>query len=136
MFHVSFPLLLQLIKNVHKQDAVLYRIPAFEKAVSRVLRDIKVVRRYVFSVIKDPRNTRITTTSKKYDKLGNVISSPVLPFGCICWYFTYVSTLTKHAPFQEYLAHFSLFEKINVYLCEHISLCVCMCILPLSTLNA
>ncbi|PNF42938.1 hypothetical protein B7P43_G11838 [Cryptotermes secundus] len=36
---------LDLIKNVHKQDAVLYRIPAFEKAVSRVLRDIKVVRR-------------------------------------------------------------------------------------------
>jgi hypothetical protein len=44
---------LQLIKNVHKQDAVLYRIPAFEKAVSRVLRDIKVVRRYVFSIIEE-----------------------------------------------------------------------------------
>lgn len=38
-------LLLQLIKNVHKQDAVLFRIPSFERAVSRVLRDIKVVRR-------------------------------------------------------------------------------------------
>jgi hypothetical protein len=38
-------LLLQSIKNVHKQDAVLSRIPSFERAVSRVLRDIKVVRR-------------------------------------------------------------------------------------------
>ncbi|KAJ9600978.1 hypothetical protein L9F63_000873, partial [Diploptera punctata] len=36
---------LDLIKNVHKQDAVLFRIPAFERAVSRVLLDIKVVRR-------------------------------------------------------------------------------------------
>ncbi|KDR15586.1 T-cell activation inhibitor, mitochondrial isoform X1 [Zootermopsis nevadensis] len=36
---------LDLIKNVHKQDAVLFRIPSFERAVSRVLRDIKVVRR-------------------------------------------------------------------------------------------
>jgi hypothetical protein len=51
--YVSFSLLLQLIKNVHKHDAVLYRIPAFEKAVSRVLRDIKIVRRYVFSVIEE-----------------------------------------------------------------------------------
>jgi len=40
--------LFQLIKNVHKQDEALVRIPAFERAVSRVLRDIKVVRRYVY----------------------------------------------------------------------------------------
>ena len=40
--------LFQLIKNVHKQDEALLRIPAFERAVSRVLRDIKVVRRYVY----------------------------------------------------------------------------------------
>lgn len=38
---------LQLIKNVRKYDEVLLRIPAFEKTVSQVLRDIKVVRRYV-----------------------------------------------------------------------------------------
>ncbi|XP_049950570.1 T-cell activation inhibitor, mitochondrial-like [Schistocerca serialis cubense] len=36
---------LDLIKNLHKQDDALLRIPAFEKAVSRVLKDIKVVRR-------------------------------------------------------------------------------------------
>jgi hypothetical protein len=51
--YVTFSPLLQLIKNVHKHDAVLHRIPAFEKAVSRVLRDIKVVRRYVFLVIEE-----------------------------------------------------------------------------------
>lgn len=37
--------LLQLIKNIRKYDASLDRIPAFERAVSQVLRDIKVVRR-------------------------------------------------------------------------------------------
>jgi hypothetical protein len=75
-----FFLLLQLIKNVYKQDAVLYRIPAFEKAVSRVLRDIKVVRRYVFSVIEagSIEIPELLTTSKKYGKLG--MSSPVLCF--------------------------------------------------------
>ncbi|KAJ8672504.1 hypothetical protein QAD02_003763 [Eretmocerus hayati] len=36
---------LDLIKNVKKYDAVLLRLPAFEKAVSRVLLDIKVGRR-------------------------------------------------------------------------------------------
>lgn len=38
---------LQLIKNINKHDVVLHRLPAFEKAVSRVLLDIKVVRRFV-----------------------------------------------------------------------------------------
>lgn len=41
---------LQFIKNVHKDDAVLLTIPAFERAVSRVLRDIRVVRRQVVSI--------------------------------------------------------------------------------------
>ncbi|XP_008204888.1 T-cell activation inhibitor, mitochondrial isoform X1 [Nasonia vitripennis] len=36
---------LDLIKNVKKYDATLLRLPAFEKAVSRVLLDIKVGRR-------------------------------------------------------------------------------------------
>lgn len=36
---------LDLLKNVGSHDVVLQRIPSFEKAVSRVLRDIKVVRR-------------------------------------------------------------------------------------------
>lgn len=36
---------LDLIKNVKKHDAVLLRLPAFEKAVSRVLLDIKIGRR-------------------------------------------------------------------------------------------
>lgn len=36
---------LDLIKNVRKYDAHLLKIPAFEKSVSQVLRDIKVVRR-------------------------------------------------------------------------------------------
>lgn len=36
---------LDFIKNVHKDDAVLLTVPAFERAVSRVLRDIRVVRR-------------------------------------------------------------------------------------------
>lgn len=35
----------QLIRNVHKQDAVLLRIPAFENAVAKVLKDIRIVRR-------------------------------------------------------------------------------------------
>ncbi|XP_063236843.1 T-cell activation inhibitor, mitochondrial [Bacillus rossius redtenbacheri] len=36
---------LDLLKNVHAQDSVLRRIPAFERAVSTVLRDIQIVRR-------------------------------------------------------------------------------------------
>uniref|UniRef100_A0A1B6DS34 DUF4460 domain-containing protein n=2 Tax=Clastoptera arizonana TaxID=38151 RepID=A0A1B6DS34_9HEMI len=36
---------LDFIKNLHKEDALLITVPAFEKAVSRVLRDIRVVRR-------------------------------------------------------------------------------------------
>ncbi|XP_067007354.2 T-cell activation inhibitor, mitochondrial [Anabrus simplex] len=36
---------LDLLKNLPKHDHALLRIPAFEKAVSRVLRDIQVVRR-------------------------------------------------------------------------------------------
>lgn len=36
---------LDVIRNVHLQDKVLLKLPAFEKAVSRVLRDIKVVHR-------------------------------------------------------------------------------------------
>ncbi|XP_054284196.1 T-cell activation inhibitor, mitochondrial-like [Macrosteles quadrilineatus] len=36
---------LDFIKNLPKEDKVLLRLPAFEKAASRVLRDIRVVRR-------------------------------------------------------------------------------------------
>ncbi|XP_050425984.1 T-cell activation inhibitor, mitochondrial [Adelges cooleyi] len=36
---------LDFIKNIAKEDAVLLTVPAYEKAASRVLRDIKVVRR-------------------------------------------------------------------------------------------
>lgn len=43
--HVYF--CFKFIKNLHKEDAVLMTVPAFEKAVSRVLRDIRVVRRLV-----------------------------------------------------------------------------------------
>ncbi|XP_046739506.1 T-cell activation inhibitor, mitochondrial [Diprion similis] len=39
---------LDLVKNVKKQDAVLLRLPAFEKAVSQVLLGIKVGRRVQF----------------------------------------------------------------------------------------
>ncbi|XP_023316846.1 T-cell activation inhibitor, mitochondrial isoform X2 [Trichogramma pretiosum] len=39
---------LDLIKNVQKYDVVLLRLPAFEKAVSKVLLDIKVGRRILF----------------------------------------------------------------------------------------
>lgn len=42
----------QFINNIKKHDKVLLRIPAFEKAVSQVLLDIKVVRRYVLLVQK------------------------------------------------------------------------------------
>ena len=41
----------QLIKNVKKHDVVLLRLPAFEKAVSQVLLDIKVGRRCVIQQI-------------------------------------------------------------------------------------
>ena len=34
-----------MIKNIHRQDKVILKLPQFEKAVSRVLRDIKVVHR-------------------------------------------------------------------------------------------
>ncbi|EEB16765.1 conserved hypothetical protein [Pediculus humanus corporis] len=36
---------LDVIKNIHRQDKVILKLPQFEKAVSRVLRDIKVVHR-------------------------------------------------------------------------------------------
>ncbi|XP_008552215.1 T-cell activation inhibitor, mitochondrial isoform X3 [Microplitis demolitor] len=39
---------LDLIKNVKKYDPVLLRLPAFEKAVSRVLLDIKIGRRVLY----------------------------------------------------------------------------------------
>ncbi|CAD6234670.1 GSCOCG00002045001-RA-CDS [Cotesia congregata] len=39
---------LDLIKNVKKYDPVLVRLPAFEKAVSRVLLDIKIGRRVLY----------------------------------------------------------------------------------------
>ncbi|XP_071563157.1 T-cell activation inhibitor, mitochondrial isoform X1 [Temnothorax nylanderi] len=39
---------LDLIKNVRKHDAVLLKLPAFEKAVSQVLLDIKVGRRVLY----------------------------------------------------------------------------------------
>lgn len=35
----------QVIKKIHHQDNVILKLPRFEKAVSRVLRDIKVVHR-------------------------------------------------------------------------------------------
>ncbi|XP_067208840.1 T-cell activation inhibitor, mitochondrial isoform X3 [Linepithema humile] len=38
----------ELIKNVRKHDAVLLKLPAFEKAVSQVLLDIKVGRRVLY----------------------------------------------------------------------------------------
>lgn len=42
---------LQLIKNIQKYDVVLLRLPAFEKAVSQVLLNIKVGRRCVIQHI-------------------------------------------------------------------------------------
>lgn len=41
----------QLIKNVRKHDVVLLRLPAFERAVSQVLLDIKIGRRCVNDVL-------------------------------------------------------------------------------------
>ncbi|KAK6632343.1 hypothetical protein RUM44_007384 [Polyplax serrata] len=36
---------LEVIKNIHRQETVIVKLPQFEKAVSRVLKDIKVVHR-------------------------------------------------------------------------------------------
>lgn len=36
---------MQVIKNIHRQETVIVKLPQFEKAVSRVLKDIKVVHR-------------------------------------------------------------------------------------------
>ncbi|RZC31974.1 T-cell activation inhibitor, mitochondrial, partial [Asbolus verrucosus] len=57
---------LDLIKNVRKYDAVLFRIPGFEKSVSQVLRGIKVGRRKFMPKIlagEYERNLQQITTS-------------------------------------------------------------------------
>ncbi|XP_075212221.1 T-cell activation inhibitor, mitochondrial-like isoform X1 [Lycorma delicatula] len=61
---------LDFIKNIWKDDIVLGTVPAFEKAVSRVLRDIKVVRRKFqpVTMAKHYENNlrRLTTTLSDY----------------------------------------------------------------------
>lgn len=60
----------QLIKNIRKYDGSLERIPAFEKAVSQVLRDIKVVRRKFMPKVLageyEKHLQQITTTLSDY----------------------------------------------------------------------
>lgn len=65
----------QVIRNVHLQDKVLLKLPAFEKAVSRVLRDIKVVHRKfqpkVMAEQYENQLRRLTTSLSDYQgKLG------------------------------------------------------------------
>ncbi|XP_051168686.1 T-cell activation inhibitor, mitochondrial isoform X2 [Leptopilina boulardi] len=61
---------LDLIKNVRKHDAVLLRLPAFEKAVSRVLLDIKVGRRKFMPKVMvgqyEQQLRQLTTTLSDY----------------------------------------------------------------------
>nr|CAD7400942.1 unnamed protein product [Timema poppensis] len=61
---------LDFLKNVHKQDAALLRIPAFERAVSQVLRNIQVVRRKfqpkVMANIYENHLRRLTTSLSDY----------------------------------------------------------------------
>nr|CAD7462872.1 unnamed protein product [Timema tahoe] len=60
----------EFLKNVHKQDAALLRIPAFERAVSQVLRNIQVVRRKfqpkVMANIYENHLRRLTTSLSDY----------------------------------------------------------------------
>ncbi|XP_058790990.1 T-cell activation inhibitor, mitochondrial-like isoform X2 [Phymastichus coffea] len=70
---------LDLIKNVRKYDAVLLRLPAFEKAVSRVLLDIKVGRRKFMPKVMvgqyESQLRQLTTTLSDYRSRRNYPSS-------------------------------------------------------------
>ncbi|KAK1131821.1 hypothetical protein K0M31_015975 [Melipona bicolor] len=61
---------LDLIKNIQKYDLVLFRLPAFEKAVSQVLLDIKVGRRKFMPKVMASQYERqlrqLTTTLSDY----------------------------------------------------------------------
>jgi len=67
--------ILQLLKKVQKEDEVLARLPAFERAVSRVLRDVRVVHRKfqpkVLAGQYESHLRRLTTSLSDYQgKLG------------------------------------------------------------------
>ncbi|KAL3280920.1 hypothetical protein HHI36_004147 [Cryptolaemus montrouzieri] len=61
---------LELIKNIHSHDAILSRIPNFEKAVSQVLRNIKIGRRkFMFKIMAgeyEKNLLQITTSLSDY----------------------------------------------------------------------
>ncbi|XP_050527465.1 T-cell activation inhibitor, mitochondrial-like [Daktulosphaira vitifoliae] len=63
---------LDFIKNVPKEDTILLTVPAFEKATSRVLRDIKVVRRKFQprTIVKQYENNLRNLTTSLSDYQG------------------------------------------------------------------
>ncbi|XP_011704176.1 PREDICTED: T-cell activation inhibitor, mitochondrial isoform X3 [Wasmannia auropunctata] len=65
---------LDLIKNVRKHDAVLLKLPAFEKAVSQVLLDIKVGRREAGPLMLSPTGQFIVPSSCPSFLLVNFIT--------------------------------------------------------------
>ncbi|XP_034934667.1 T-cell activation inhibitor, mitochondrial isoform X2 [Chelonus insularis] len=66
---------LDLIKNIRKHDMVLLRLPAFEKAVSRVLLDIKIGRRKFMPKVMvgqyEKQLRQLTTTLSDYRGKSN-----------------------------------------------------------------
>ncbi|XP_078036458.1 T-cell activation inhibitor, mitochondrial isoform X1 [Augochlora pura] len=65
---------LDLIKNVQKHDVVLLRLPAFEKAVSQVLLDIKVGRRVLYMCRKFMPKVMVSQYEQQLRQLTTTLS--------------------------------------------------------------
>ncbi|CAL7934529.1 unnamed protein product [Xylocopa violacea] len=65
---------LDLIKNIQKYDVVLLRLPAFEKAVSKVLLDIKVGRRVLYMCRKFMPKVMVSQYERQLRQLTTTLS--------------------------------------------------------------
>ncbi|XP_012142099.1 T-cell activation inhibitor, mitochondrial isoform X1 [Megachile rotundata] len=65
---------LDLIKNIQKYDVVLLRLPAFEKAVSQVLLDIKVGRRVLYMCRKFMPKVMVSQYERQLRQLTTTLS--------------------------------------------------------------
>ncbi|XP_050574264.1 T-cell activation inhibitor, mitochondrial-like isoform X1 [Bombus affinis] len=65
---------LDLIKNIQKYDVVLFRLPAFEKAVSQVLLDIKVGRRVLYMCRKFMPKVMVSQYERQLRQLTTTLS--------------------------------------------------------------
>ncbi|XP_076672349.1 T-cell activation inhibitor, mitochondrial isoform X3 [Andrena cerasifolii] len=65
---------LDLIKNVQKHDVVLLKLPAFEKAVSQVLLDIKVGRRVLYMCRKFMPKVMVSQYERQLRQLTTTLS--------------------------------------------------------------